>query len=52
MFEINDSEIQLKKELKDQNLEIEGNLGFSTLNFKPFHIDIEFTQNNKEYLKH
>ena len=51
VFEINDSEIQLKKELKDQNLEIEGNLGFSTVNFKPFHIDIEFTQNNTEISK-
>ncbi len=46
VFEINESEIVLKKLLKDQNLEIEGNLGFGAVNFKPYQIDIEFTQNN------
>ena len=46
VFEINDSEIVLKKLLKDQNLEIEGNLGFGAVNFKPYQIDIEFTHIN------
>jgi hypothetical protein len=46
-FEIIESEIILKKSLKDENLELlQAKPNTSERGFKPFKIDIEFSQNN------